>query len=570
MRTNRLIAGVGLLLGLLTMAGQARGQTVYAADTFAGTSGTNLSAHTGDAPYNITWTATTGAIFVTGAGRIRPNSGIPNIYQISAASTSADYTVQGDLYSPGGTAGNLAIVMGRLSVDGATYYGFGYWSGGGGWVLYRNTSIVCALAGTFNNTTTYTCTMAMVGATVTCKVNGANIFTGGTTVNAGTLASGVWTDGLPIVAAGKAGVYLYNNAGTYSDTTNIQVANFSAINPAVATPLSASLTASSTNAANTVTATVAGGTPNYTAKFYRDIQPVVVTTGAAFYQPSAGVGPTFTLTDSSVTAGTVYYYALVVTDTAAGSASPPHIIAVSTQFAPLKVAFLGDSNFYGLETSVPGGATAPPAQVGNILSAWLGSRPITVYNQGISGTRAQDWQPGGSNYTAFKSAVPAGVDAIDFTLGTNDCNNTNAVSAANFRSGAGVGLQAIVTQLLTDFPSAKIFLNYPIYFSPNINGGTGWDETSLSRLLSYQPQIDAIVAADASGRVKAGDKLAYAYFARNYLTEMAAQSGTGTPATYYLHVNDVGSLDWARMLAVPIYKTFYAAASVIGRGRRLN
>ena len=68
-------------------------------------------------------------------------------------------------------------------------------------------------------------------------------------------------------------------------------------------------------------------------------------------------------------------------------------------------------------------------------------------------------------------------------------------------------------------------------------------QEGLNRLQTYFPQIDALVAGYAithKGHVFVGDKHAFSYFKKNYLTELIPEKGQ--QGTFYLHPNRKGAV----------------------------
>lgn len=161
-----------------------------------------------------------------------------------------------------------------------------------------------------------------------------------------------------------------------------------------------------------------------------------------------------------------------------------------------------------------------------------------MVNMGASGATTGNWLPSTSGYfrLATNGAVwlktnQPGQLIFSIMLGANDANQH--ISSSSYQQN----LQALISGLLTNFPTSYIFLNYPIYFTSNAY----WSGALLLEE-SYFPAIDQLVASNAvvhPGRVFAGDKLAFGFLETNYLADMAPQSGS--EGTFYLHPNMVGS-----------------------------
>lgn len=82
--------------------------------------------------------------------------------------------------------------------------------------------------------------------------------------------------------------------------------------------------------------------------------------------------------------------------------------------------------------------------------------PICIYNIGLGGTKASNWQKGGANYdklAAFATLV-GGIEAVTVQLGTNDA--AAAVSQALFTAD----MNAIVNDIFTDFGAATLITKF--------------------------------------------------------------------------------------------------------------
>src|SRR5690349_10038530 len=90
--------GMGPGPGLGKPPGAGGGSGDFASDTFTNGSDQNLQAHTGDSPFNITWSlhpSYSGTTLVNSSlGRIYLNTSAAAAYFISAAPSSATYCVR--------------------------------------------------------------------------------------------------------------------------------------------------------------------------------------------------------------------------------------------------------------------------------------------------------------------------------------------------------------------------------------------------------------------------------------------------------------------------------------------
>ncbi|MBV8780943.1 MAG: SGNH/GDSL hydrolase family protein, partial [Phycisphaerae bacterium] len=209
------------------------------------------------------------------------------------------------------------------------------------------------------------------------------------------------------------------------------------------------------------------------------------------------------LTDSTPTAGTEYYYKCVATDGASATAASNEIPA-STSKAALTIGIVSDSTFviqpYDGTANI--GAKLPAA-----MSA-LGYGSVTIVNEGSSGTKSGDWLDGGTleGYanTAFTATPP---NIIVIHLGVNDANNN--VSAATF----GSNLQNIVTWCKRY--AAKIVIDTPQAAEPSNADAFAADGTN-ALLVSYIPYISALI--DNATVFSGAD--AFGMTARNTYTRM--------------------------------------------------
>jgi lysophospholipase L1-like esterase len=299
-----------------------------------------------------------------------------------------------------------------------------------------------------------------------------------------------------------------------------------------------------------------GSGSGYQYAIYRDTQPAVATT-----TPLATVS-SMPYTDTTIVAGVQYYYKLVGSDSSSNIANavPASLTGVAVS-SPLNVTaqvlapginlvLIGDSITAGTVSADPG-----PDLV-NALSEMTQVRSIQYSNAGHGGTSLSEWAQTGSAYngvwyTAAASTTPSDNSSaytlsqsypsnqlvFSIMLGTND-STTNGL-------GAGVGTQtaaqyktnlaSLVSRLSTDWPNAKIIVHYPIWFSPNISAsGVIYDEAAQARLITYFPMIDQVVGANP-GKVYAGDRDGYNWFAANYTMSGLYVNQSGSNGTYYLH-----------------------------------
>jgi lysophospholipase L1-like esterase len=226
----------------------------------------------------------------------------------------------------------------------------------------------------------------------------------------------------------------------------------------------------------------------------------------------------------------------------------------------LNIVYIGDSITQGAQLENPS-AEAPPATA----SAWLrkqkGIGKIEFSNQGVSGFTTVDFLP--STNTVFARADHAAADFKDkkarlmfsIMLGTNDSAsdgpNGSPVSAEQYHDN----LKTIIDRLLKHFPGAKFIIQRPIWYSPNTYNGARYLQEGLTRLQSYFPQIDKLVAEYAKtkpGQIFSSDRKPFDYFSAHYLTDL--KSEPGRQGTFYLHPNKKGAESLGVFWAEAIYR----------------
>lgn len=226
----------------------------------------------------------------------------------------------------------------------------------------------------------------------------------------------------------------------------------------------------------------------------------------------------------------------------------------------LNIVYIGDSITAGGQMSDPA-TEAPPA----IASDWLRKQKdigkVEFSNQGVSGFTTVDFLP--STHTVFVN-VDKAAKAFDdkqatlifsIMLGTNDsaCEGPNGspVTADQYHNN----LKAIIDDLLKDFPESKIIIQRPTWYSPNTYNSARYLQEGLTRLQSYFPQVDKLVAEYSLSNprhVFASGQEAFQYFKANYLTDSNPEQGR--QGIFYLHPNKKGSVSLGNIWAAAIYQ----------------
>lgn len=186
--------------------------TVFVSDTFTGSSGTNLTSHTGET--GATWakqTGATGDMIISDANRARCSPVSTRCaYYASGTPTDANYTVQATTYRF--TSVSYLGVAGRMATGNTTRYVCTYEYPGGYWELQAwNAGGTKTALGTYtqslSNNTGYVITLTMNGTAIDCAIDGV---------------SRIAVTDSSITAAGYAGVDAYdqttNSTGYHLDT----------------------------------------------------------------------------------------------------------------------------------------------------------------------------------------------------------------------------------------------------------------------------------------------------------------------------------------------------------------
>ncbi|MGZ4588521.1 MAG: LamG-like jellyroll fold domain-containing protein, partial [Mycobacteriaceae bacterium] len=240
------------------------GETTTSSDSFTGTAAATLQTHTGE--IGATWTKhpiSTPDAVITTSGRIRRNGAASStsgaVYYSSATPTTANYTVNADVYVASVLTGDLTGVVGRLDPanSSGTFYAAVYDQSTGSWTLYSvvnssKVSLGSSAQQTLTAGTTYRLALDMTSSTIRLLVNGVQQ---------------VSVTNTAITAAGRSGVAMGFGATstTATDTTGMHLDNFT-----VTPPLADSKGTNTGDYLNGPTLGVAGaiaGDPNTAARF---------------------------------------------------------------------------------------------------------------------------------------------------------------------------------------------------------------------------------------------------------------------------------------------------------------
>ena len=229
----------------------------------------------------------------------------------------------------------------------------------------------------------------------------------------------------------------------------------------------------------------------------------------------------------------------------------------------LNIVFIGNSITHGAGLK-DWKTEAPPNEAVKYLMQQAGVGVVNFANQGYSGHTTVDFLP-----ATNKDFPKVEAAAQDFTnknaqlvfsiiLGTND-------SAVNGPNGAPVtkenyqaNLQAIINQLLKDFPGCKVIIQQPTWYSPNTHNHSTYMQEGLNRLQTYFPMIKKAVknyAKTNPGQVFRGDRDAFGFFKKH--AEQFFQHESGQDGIFYLHPNKEGAIVLGDFWAKAIYKNLF-------------
>jgi lysophospholipase L1-like esterase len=230
----------------------------------------------------------------------------------------------------------------------------------------------------------------------------------------------------------------------------------------------------------------------------------------------------------------------------------------------IDIIYIGNSITEGGQHDNPQ-VEAPPATASAYLRNQPGIGSIEFSNQGRSGYTTVDYLP--SVEGALTEVIVATHELhkdnkrlliFSISLGTNDSAekgpNGSPVSPGIYQKN----LKSIADKLLAEFPGCKIFLQQPIWYSPNTYNSSRYMAEGLARLQTYFPELKSLVknyAQTNPGHVFTGDLKGFVYFRDNFQTDLIPESGNA--GTFYLHPNKKGSAVLGRFWGEAIYKGLF-------------
>ena len=230
------LLGIGAAVAVMHVAAPsaimrpAVAQTTFFTDTFSGTAGTALTAHTSDS--GGTWAkhpaSASASDTLTGAGAVTATGN--TFYYTSAIPPTAEYDVTADMVTGTTVTGaNIVSLMGRLDPTNLYYYRAGYESGSW-YLIYANAGgqgpLTNHTAVTLTASSTYHLKLAIRNASKTLFVQGPG--------DAGYVQILSTTDN-SVPSAGRAGLLTYDPGSAAATVKNYVATNQGVIPPTLTT-----------------------------------------------------------------------------------------------------------------------------------------------------------------------------------------------------------------------------------------------------------------------------------------------------------------------------------------------
>lgn len=223
----------------------------------------------------------------------------------------------------------------------------------------------------------------------------------------------------------------------------------------------------------------------------------------------------------------------------------------------LSIIYIGDSITECLALKNPG-LHSPAA----VASAKLKSQGfyINYSNQGHGGATTVDFLPGTIYYKSVCAVAdsmvqePSNMILFSILLGANDSAiegpNGAPVSPIAYRKN----LIKIVRDLLDKYSGAKVIIHKPLWYSSNTYNSAKYLEEGASRVTAYRTEIDSVIKyfhSLGNFSVLKGDDKAFHYFKKTHRRTMLHEDGRR--GIFFLHPNEIGSLDLGQYWARAIY-----------------
>lgn len=240
----------------------------------------------------------------------------------------------------------------------------------------------------------------------------------------------------------------------------------------------------------------------------------------------------------------------------------------------IDVVFIGNSITHGANLENPE-QEAPPVIASEFLRKCKRVNSVTFSNQGRSGFTTLNYLPSSNTFTEVVHAARSLHSNLNHTLvfsimlGTNDSAMEGTLGAPVSKEDYRKNMNAIIDELLKQFPDSRIVLQQPIWYSPNTYNGAKYLAEGLERLQSYFPELESIVknySETHKFQVFMGNQKGFNYFRKNYLTDLVPEEGN--QGTFYLHPNKKGAAKlagfWAESIEEHVIKNTPKGKNQIG------
>lgn len=233
--------------------------------------------------------------------------------------------------------------------------------------------------------------------------------------------------------------------------------------------------------------------------------------------------------------------------------------SISAQNYKVHLVFLGNSITEGTDIPNSKDRAEPVPACCNYLKSMKGIKELTYSNQGVSGSTTVDFLP--ISETRFPNVIKAANQAtkdqqliFSIMLGTNDSAskgpNGSPVSPQQYYTN----MKVIIDELISLYPSCKVVIHRPIWYSPNTHNGAVYLKDGLDRLNSYYPMITKLITyynTKVPNKVSLGDTDAYNHFIDNK-TDFKDENGFA--GVFHLHPNKKGAENLGKYWAQAIYR----------------
>lgn len=533
----------------------------------------------------LTYTNASSLVTSTTNALSSPNSAWANTTTAQNVSTVSTDGVNGDsdasgaiLFAAVGGSDKAEVILRSTSSSNTSNQYYALLEGNGSVQLYKRVSgtstqlgSTITVSGGLVANTWYILNITGIGTTLSVSL--VQNSTGKYLNSSGSFVSGSTTcislsDSTYTGTAGYSGFIISNSSAGRVYVDNFVFRSDAAL--AVTQPVPTAITATSV----TMSATASGGAGGYTYQWYRS--------NVANFTPGGGnilSGATSaSVTDSTISSGTIYYYKLVVTDTASNTATSAATQGyIGTAPNTLQVVAFGDS--IGNKPTYP--TDTPIVYFSNFVQQLGGFRSINVQNCHINGsdtsTGAGGWQTtatstastggntnlsgyGGNYLTALLSYVaatfPSGTVYFMCELGRNDGNS--GTTATQFATN----IASIISTITGTSARYVVVYNDPI--ADEVNATSQWTDAKTDLVVSYQAKIAAAVNGTT---VLQGDTgLGLLAMASNYPIYLNT--------TDYIHPTDLGAqvlgVIWAHAFLKAVNPSIWGTSGLIGRGRTLK